>query len=132
MSPRDLAFVGCRLLALYFLYVALLSIPEGLFALSSAFGQSGPQGVQFFYQPALWLVLASPILSLAKVLVLWFGARWLSREVADDAPAAAHTWSPRTLLSVAGVFQGWVFVTFALPRVVLFMLYISNGATRME
>src|SRR3546814_723245 len=96
MSPRDLAFVGCRLLALYFLYVALLSIPEGLFALSSAFGQSGPQGVQFFYQPALWLVLASPILSLAMVLVIWFGARWLSREVADDAPEAAPTWSPRT------------------------------------
>jgi hypothetical protein len=132
MSPRDLAFIGCRLLALYFVYIALMSIPQGLFALSSIFGAGGPRGVDQFYElsyeASLWRVLAHPILSLAMVLVLWFGAGWLSREVADGAPDATASWSPRSLLSVGVVLLGLVLVSFALPKIVLYLLYLADGA----
>jgi len=127
-SARDIAFILCRLLALYFVYVAVLSIPQGLFALSSAFGAGRPQGVELFYQPSLWLVLASPILSLAMVVLLWFGAGWLSRGVAKGAPEDKSVWSPEALLSVGVVLLGLVLLSFALPRAVFYLLFLANVA----
>jgi len=128
LSIRDIAFVGCRLLALYFLYLAVAGVPQGLFALSSAFGEGRPQGVELFYEPSLWLVLALPILHLAMVLLLWFGARWLSSEVAAGAPEETSAWSPQSLLSVGVVLLGLVLLSFALPQVVFYLLFFAYGA----
>ncbi|MEO3428330.1 hypothetical protein AAFN88_05695 [Pelagibius sp. CAU 1746] len=131
-SARDIAFIGCRLLALYFLYLAVLSIPQGLFSLSSAFGVGRPQGWQLIYEASLWLVLAMPILNLAMVLLLWFGAGWLSKEVAAGAPEAVSDWSPRSLLSVGVVLLGLILISFALPQIVLYLLYIADGALEAQ
>ena len=128
-SARDLAFVGCRLLALYFIYLALQSIPHSFYALSNAFGAAQSQDmVQNFYGAASWLSLASPILSLAMALLLWLGAGWLSREVAEGAPEETATWSPQSLLSVGVVVLGLVLVSFALPQIVFYLLFVADGA----
>jgi len=131
-STRDIAFIGCRLLALYFLYAAIQGIPHGLYALSTAFGEGQLPSMNFSYQAALWLSFASPILSMAMVLVLWFGASWLSREMADGAPEATPAWSPRSLLSVGVVLSGLVLVSFALPQIALYLLFIADGAMEAE
>lgn len=129
LSARDIAFVGCRLLALYFVYVALVSVPHSFYALSSAFGAGQSRDiVHLFYQTASWLSLASPILSLAMALLLWLGASWLSREVAEGAPEGTSTWSPQSLLSVGVVLLGLVLVSFALPQIALYLLFIADGA----
>jgi hypothetical protein len=129
-SARDIAFVGCRLLALYFLYFALTSLPHSFWAVSSAFDARGAQAEAFFYEAALWLSFASPILNLVMVLVLWFGAGWLSKEVAEGAPEATSTWSPQSLLSVGVVLLGLVLVSFALPQIVWHLLYLADDAER--
>ena len=110
----------------------MLSIPEGVFALSSAFGADGPQGMALLYQPALWLAFALPVLSLAMVLLLWFGAGWLSKEVAGGAPEETADWSPRSLLSVGVVLLGLTLASFALWQVVLHLLLIADGVKREE
>ncbi len=129
-STRAIAFIGCRLLALYFLFLALQSIP---YSLVSAFGTlaSGQQQdmLQLFYARSSWLLLATPILSLGMVVLLWFGAGRLSREVAEGAPNdASSTWSPQSLLSVGVVLLGLIVVTLSLPRIVLNLLFIIDGA----
>jgi hypothetical protein len=132
MSPRDLAFVGCRMLAVYFLYGGVQGIPHGLYALSSAFGAGGAQVGRLFQEPALWLSFASPILSLAMVLVLWFGASWLSREVAEGTPKTTSTWSSQTLLSVGVVLLGLLLASFALPQIAILLLFIDDAAGPTE
>jgi len=86
-SARDLAFVGCRLLAIYFLFEIIASLPFSLSSLIGAFSVEYPPDTDTFYRASRSLMLASPIVSLVMVLVLWFGAGWLAREVADGAPA---------------------------------------------
>ena len=100
--------------ASYHTITAKEAIPNGFFALSSAFGEDGPQGMALLYQPALWLAFASPVLSLAMVLLLWFSAGWLSKEVAGGTPEETADWSPRSLLSVGVVLLGLALASFAL------------------
>jgi hypothetical protein len=131
MSPRDLAFVGCRLLALYFVYVFWRSIPPAVYAISRILGLEEPQDLgeiaQLFYEGTLWQVLAHPLLGLAMVLVLWFGAERLSRKAAHSASDATTSWSPRPLLSVGVVLLGLVLVSFALPVALHDLLLLVNS-----
>ena len=130
-SARDIAFIGCRLLALCFLYFALVNLPQSFYALSS-FSSRQWQGENIFYQAGAWLSFAVPIVSLAIVLLLWHGARWISREVADGAPAETSAWSPQSLLSVGVVLLGLTLASFALPQIVITALYIADSDQRVD
>jgi hypothetical protein len=128
MSPRDFAFVGCRLLALFFLVEVITTLPYTLSSLASAFASWELQDTTIFYHASRWLMLASPIVSLSMVLVLWFGAGWLAGEVADGAPAGTSGWSPSILLSVGVALLGLSIVAFALPTLALYLVYLADGA----
>lgn len=129
LSARDLAFVACRLLALYFLVNVISTLPYSLGSLASAFASGQPQDTPLFYQASRWLMLASPIVTLAMVVVLWFGAGWLAREVAEGTPGGTTSdWSPRSLLAVGVALLGLTIVAFALPTVVLYLVYLADGA----
>ena len=128
MSPRDLAFVGCRLLALFFLVEVIATLPYTLSSLASAFASWEAQDTATFYYASRWLMLASPIVSLAMVLVLWFGAGWLAGEGADGTPAGTPNWSPRILLSVGVALLGLTIAAFALPTLALYLVYLADGA----
>lgn len=73
-------------------------------------------------------MLASPIMSLAMVMVLWFGAGWLAREVAEEAPGGSSAWSPQILLSIGVALLGLTIVAFALPTLALYLVYLADGA----
>lgn len=129
-STRDIAFIGCRLLALYFLFLALQSIPYSLVSALGTLATGQQQDMlQLFYARSAWLLLATPILSLGMVVLLWFGAGRLSREVAEAPPSeVSSTWSPQSLLSVGVVLLGLIVVTLSLPSIVLNLLFIIDGA----
>ncbi|WP_420345317.1 hypothetical protein [Pelagibius sp.] len=103
ISARDLAFVGCRLLALYALYAALLTFAHTLTVAMSGFDQ---------------FVLSfgtSLTVNLVVFLALWFGAGRIAERVAPGrAPPreeAAPFWTRQHVLTLALVVLGaWVLI----------------------
>ncbi|HEY9549920.1 MAG TPA: hypothetical protein VIR45_10500, partial [Kiloniellaceae bacterium] len=85
MSPRDLAFVGCRLLALYILFGAVQSLAHnvyfivgGLYVLQGQY--SSEAQTDKFIEAGLNFVPLAVALSL--FLLLWFRAAWLAGKIA--------------------------------------------------
>jgi hypothetical protein len=113
-SARDIAFIGCRLLAVYSLYSALLSFALGLSFVSqvlAAPGRSIWQASEYAFHNGT-VMLAN----IAAFFVLWFGAAWFAGRISPEAPetedqAPVAEWPVRKVLTVALTLLGlWVLV----------------------
>lgn len=129
-STRDIAFVGCRLLAVYALYSVLLTLAISLSLVSQVLATPGR---------SLWQVSEFAIhngaLMLANIVafaVLWFGAGWLAGRISVEASETKEqvpcvAWSARNLLAVALTLLGlWVLVHH-LPTLATFVPLILEG-----
>jgi hypothetical protein len=112
-STRDIAFIGCRLLALYVLYGFLINLAFNFIdylQLLAVPGEDGWQMHRHIVRSSLF-----QLVNLAAFLALWFGAGWLAGKVAagtaetrDPAPAI---WSRENALSFAvAVLGAWALV----------------------
>ena len=105
ISARDLAFVGCRLLALYVLWFILTYVA---------------QSIPFVFQGLPWSAYASAnlialVANLAVFVALWFGAGRIAGMVATGTaePHAdqAQNWSRQSALSLVVIALGlWVLI----------------------
>ena len=126
MSPRDLAFVGCRLLALYVLFSFVLSISFNTRFILQSVGMSdwiSEDGLVAFAFYAIPLTIG-----LSMFAILWWGARWIAgRMVADmgaSSEPAFESWSRETALSLAVTALGlWILIEH-LPGLVAYPLYL--------
>jgi len=132
MSPRDLAFVGCRLLAVYVLFSSVLSISFNTrFILQSA-GMSGWSLADRIAEFAFYAIPLAFLLAITGIL--WWGAGWVAaKAVAGLDPSlgpASEGWSHETALSLAVVAFGlWVLIEH-LPSLVAYPVYFTlRGAT---
>lgn len=119
MSPKNLAFVGCRLLAIYVLLSVIQAQTNNLFFYLQSLNNSESWGIvaqsdnfdPYFYSALLNLVIA---------LILWFRADWFAARIAvgatepqEEKPA---TWSPQNALSVVVIATGLWFLILLVPR----------------
>ncbi|WP_193367263.1 hypothetical protein [Pelagibius marinus] len=115
MSPRNLAFVGCRLLAIYVLLSVIQAQTSNLFFYLQSLNISESWGLvrtnEFEFDP----FFQSALLNLVIALILWFRAGWFAAKVARGTPEPQEekpaTWSPQNALSVVVVATGlWVLI----------------------
>jgi hypothetical protein len=123
-SARDIAFVGCRLLALYVLVGVVQSLAIGVPFLLQALWGSEEATAQRLLDTSLQH--ASAVTGIALVAILWFGARWISGKVADGSPQATGQWSPRIALSLAVIFFGLYLLVWTLPYVSYLLQSLVN------
>jgi sterol desaturase/sphingolipid hydroxylase (fatty acid hydroxylase superfamily) len=116
MSPRDLAFVGCRLLALFVFVGVVQNIAFGVRFLFQALIR-GPDETRAQQLTEVSLQHASAVTGVVLAAVLWFGAHWISGKIAEGAPQATGQWSPRIVLSVAIIFFGLYLLFWTLPHI---------------
>ena len=129
MSPRDLAFVGCRLLALYVLASSLQAIAINTWLLLQSFRNQQQWGLQ--EKLVEWGVYSVPMAALLiLVVILWRRADWIAdkataRITEAQSPASAR-WSPQIALSVAVVALGVWLLVDRVPVLVRFV-YLLFG-----
>ena len=120
MSPRNLAFVGCRLLAIYVLLMVIQAQTTNLFFYLQSLNISESWGLvrtnEFEFDP----YFQSALLNLAIALILWFRADWFAAKVAHGTPEPQEekpvTWTPQNALSVVVIATGlWVLILLV-PR----------------
>lgn len=125
VTASGLALLGCRLLSLYLLYLAIQSITFLVYG----FVEGGPD---FLRDLSLFLNFG---LNLATCAAFWFGAPWLSRkmippnveQVEAGAPGVEH------LMMLAVVILGLVLLSGAIPRLASTVaLGINEGYFRLE
>jgi hypothetical protein len=131
MLPRDLAFVGCRLLAVYiFLTVLQAQISNTYFYLQHL-RSIEETGIEQHNDFAFYFM--SALLNLGFCAALWFGAGWLSGKVAAGAPRtqgeAPAPWSLQSALSVVVIASGLWLLILLVPSLahVLHQLFRSGG-----
>jgi len=127
-SARDIAFIGCRLLALYVLYGTLLMV---MFNVSDFLQMIAAQEVDWRGNPYFMRTLALLIANLGVFLALWFASDWVAGKVAAGTTrakeAATTAWSRRDALSVGVTLLGlWVLVHH-LPILLSYMPLILHG-----
>jgi hypothetical protein len=129
MSPRSLAFVGCRLLALFVLVSSLQAIVFNTWFLLQSFrSQEQWSSQDKVLEGAIYSV---PIVALLiMVAILWWRADWIAgRVVTRPAEAAVKIgggWSPQDALSVAVIALGlWVLIDH-LPALVSYLFLLIN------
>lgn len=125
-SARDLAFVGCRLLALYVLWFFLTYVG---------------QFIPFVLQVSAWSSFADAnlmllVTNLAVFVALWFGADRIAGMVAEGTaePHAnqAQGWSRQAALSLVVVVLGlWILIEH-IPILVSFLLQLVGEERRFE
>jgi len=108
-NAQNIAFVACRILALYILYQALFSfVSLLLFSLQDTLSER-------------FVAISHPALPLAVQLfafsVFWYGANWISARVINERPADHDPtqWSRHDILSIAASIMGIFIVVTALP-----------------
>ena len=112
-SARDIAFIGCRLLALYVLYGILLTGAHSVFFLLRALGAAEENNASLLdYAGANVMSLGA---NLAVFFLLWFGAGWIAGKVATGTSEPSEEvpvgWSRQKALSLAIVALGlWVLI----------------------
>ncbi|MGD1877913.1 MAG: hypothetical protein ACFB13_10465 [Kiloniellaceae bacterium] len=126
-SVKDIAFVGCRLLALFLLFNAVLGIAfntrfffmnQGMshWSLSDRVMEFG-----FYAIPLAFLI--------AMFAFLWWGAGWIAGKATADMPAAsastAESWSRHSLLSLVVTAAGlWALIQHLPVAVSYFMFFV--------
>ncbi len=113
LNPRDAGFVGCRLLALYFLYNVLQWLPHAYSMLSSTLfvvrsHPTPPGGEMLVYTQ----MLLEAIAKVGLVLFFWFAADWLSKRIFPAEHNAGHPqqWDRQAVISVVPVAIGLVLI----------------------
>jgi hypothetical protein len=118
-SARDIAFIGCRLLALFALYRAVLSVEHSILAFLQIQAASEAAGMVRVFASSLY---SAPVISLlthvAVFLVLWVGAGWIAGRVSAGAPEGQEPWTRRSALSVAVVALGLAVLVLSVHRVI--------------
>ncbi len=118
-SLRDLAFLGCRLLALLALFRILdtfdISISEVLRL------RADPLAGQYLGPGYLLWPIAVALANIAVFLFLWYGAASLSGRMVGGRPAENEhpVWSRGGLLALAVTLVGLVLLALALPDAVM-------------
>jgi len=113
MSPRDLAFVGCRLLALYvFLTVVQAQISNVFFYLQAL---NATEATGIVHNNEYDLYFGSAFLYLGICFVLWFKAGWLAGKIAAGAKEPQGevpvVWSRQSALAIVVIAAGlWVLI----------------------
>lgn len=127
LAPKDAAFIGCRLLALYFLYNVLQWVPHAYSMLSSTIfvvrsHPTPPGGEALVYTQ----ILLDFIAKVGLLLFFWFGADWLSRRICPSEEKADHPqqWDRQAVLSVVPVAIGLAIVLGSFERLANW-IYIS-------
>lgn len=119
LSPRDVAFIGCRLLAIFFAFQIAQWLPTAtsLVLQAVALSEEGsatadPDVLATFVGVALRLVL-----QLAPAVVLWFGAAWISRRIYPtlEEQVIDARWDRKAVLSVAVAASGLFILILSLP-----------------
>jgi len=125
-SARDIAFVGCRLLALYIAYGAVQSFVFNIYFILN--GIIFSRGFSAFADPSRSEKLFEigtnfvPLLTgFAMFAVFWFGAGWIAGKIAAGTPAAEGAWSPRTVLSVGVIVLGLSLLIWTIPHLASFL-----------
>ena len=130
-NMRGFAFLGCRLLSLAALYWVLQTIELSVLTVQQFIGSGYALGSETAFHLVFWPVFFSG-LDLAIVLVLWFGADWISARMTRDAPAATEDqdWSRSAVLSMAVAVIGLFFLVSLVPQVAQsFYLIAFQGLT---
>jgi hypothetical protein len=131
MTPKDLAFIGCRLLALYVLYGVVLTLAHTV----SAFAQylTNPGSGIGQYALANGVSLAGNVI---VFLALWCGAGRIAGEVAAGTGAPpqepSQAWTRHDALSLALVVLGlWVLVQSLPSLLALLPLLIPDPEQKL-
>ncbi len=128
LSPREAAFIGCRLMALYFLYILIQGLPHAYSMLSSTvFLVLDDHEIVADREVSLYLSMALHFVTdLAPMLFFWFGANWLSMRVwpTEGASGDKGQWDRTGVLSVVIVATGVVLLLSNFSTVVLW-IFIS-------
>lgn len=128
LNPRDAAFIGCRLLALYFLYDVIQWIPHAYSTLTSTlFVVLGDHEIAADRTTSIYLPIALGfVTSVAPMLFFWFGADWLSRRIwpIERTDAGKAEPDPKGSLFVVILATGVVLVLSNVSTVVIWT-YIS-------
>ncbi|WP_299624217.1 hypothetical protein [Pelagibius sp.] len=124
IGARDLAFVGCRLLSLYVLWVTLTYLAHSILLVFGVMAWSS------YASSSLMLLVTH----LAVFVALWFGAGRIAGMVASETAATsedhAGEWSRQAALSLAVVVLGlWVLIQ-QLPIFVSFLLQFIGEERR--
>ena len=126
-SARDIAFIGCRLLALYLLFSSMLGI-----AFSTRFffmnqGMSSWSLGDRVMESAFYAVPLACLIALFAVL--WWGAGWSAAKATADMPAAsvssAESWSRHTVLAMMVTAVGLWALVGHLPIVVSYSMIFA-------
>lgn len=135
MTKRDVATIGCRLLAIYCV-IAALGFPGTL--INSAFahitsGSTRPivieiGGRAFSSWPSIILLLAPSGFQLLFGVFLWIFADGIGELVAGGGASqqAAASWDVRDLKNVAVFIMGLYLLTDALPDMAKAMFYVYS------
>jgi hypothetical protein len=125
MSTRTLAFVGCRLLAVYVLLSVIQAQTHNLFFYLQSLNRV-VQNVDF--DPYFY----SALLNFVAALILWFRADWFAARIAAGTPEPQQeepaTWSPKNALSVVVIATGlWVLILLVPRLSILLQQFLEDG-----
>ncbi len=122
-STRDIAFIGCRLLALYALYGALLSFAHTVLTVAQTLTVATSGFGQFILSYGTTLAV-----NLAVFLVLWFGADWIAGKVVAGTAEAPRevpgAWSRQSVLSLLLAVAGLWILIHNLPSLLFYLALI--------
>ena len=108
MSARTLVFVSCRLLTLYVVISAIQS--TGFFAVPALL----PQPMEFSALDKLIFLIVFNTGNFAMMIILWFGADWISTIIVDEPhnEKSAFSWSRHDIITTALIIIGiWLIIS---------------------
>ncbi len=124
LSPRDVAFIGCRLVALYFLFLAVPSLVSLILGVLERRSQAGVfVEAATIYQDVYWSAIHVLVFFLLIALV-WIKADWLSRRILPDARKTAleclvdPVWNRETVFALVIRIVGLAVVVTYAPQVI--------------
>ena len=134
-SARDIAFIGCRLLALFVLVSSLQAITLNSWLLLQSFRSQQEWSLQD--KLVEWGAYTVPMaVLLVLVAILWARADWIAAKVTtgvtEAQPADAGGWSRQVALSVAVVAIGLWLVVDRLPFLVQYLFLLLGRDTGAE
>jgi len=110
LSPRNITFVACRIIALYIFYQSLFSLVSIILV---AFEDI--TGGRVVAIPSSSLSLAINLLAFSA---FWYGAGWISARVINDAPTelVPAEWNKNEILAMAITIFGVFTIVTMFPR----------------
>lgn len=119
MNSNILAFVACRLMAIYMFVNLVHNVGMTIIVRAT----NAPESISFSDVFSVFLAY------LTLVIILWFAARWISKHVANEAFSenVKGQWSHTNVLSVSMCIMGMFIVVMALPQFTFLLRLHSFG-----